>query len=164
MRAALVHEATLLGQQVDCSSEPSARTRRNATRFSRHGNLFFSLVFGSSVVSIIRRPFAAAGPDPAGYTVGATGSRSRDNARDNIDGGSGSGLFSMALKTARSRLGNCEVLERPKNTRLAHTLVSYRDNTSDNIHPVQGVQSVLHRRQKRRCCTKHHPPVKRPPT
>ena len=45
-----------------------------------------------------------------------------------------------------------------------HTLVSYRDNTSDNIHSVQGVQSVLHRQQKRRCSTNHHSPVKRPPT
>ena len=50
-----------------------------------------------------------------------------------------------------------------KNSGLDHTLVSYGDNTSDNVQPVQGVQSVLHRRQERRS-TKHHSPVKRPPT
>ena len=47
--------------------------------------------------------------------------------------------------------------------RRTDTLVSYRDSTCDNIHPAQGVQSVLPGRQKRRCSTNHHSPVKCPP-
>jgi hypothetical protein len=101
--------------------------------------------------------------------IARTGRRETDEpglttGRDNIGARLPQHGVLHGIETAVATAGKCGIEMAPENPRLVHTLVSYGDNTSDNIHSVQGVQSVLHRRQERRCCTKHHSPVKRPPS
>src|SRR5215207_460170 len=112
---------------------------------------------GTSAAAI-RRSLAASPPSSQPAVALARNNRNNISVKD-----VNAGLGTEAKLSGRTS-GSCARQLVVENTRLNTTLVTYPDNTSDNIHPVQGVQSVLHRRQKRRCSTKHHSPVKRPPT